>query len=116
MPRIAVAVVVVGVLAAAGLLFGPDLWLDDSAPMVTWQQEDEIPVATADPVDAAGTGGRGRVVGDAQCSPLHCNFMVNRGQASAADIETLVEGLRKDVLNATGVELRWEIRRIGDFA
>lgn len=68
-----------------------------------WQLIDEI-------------GGRGRIVGDAQCSPMHCNFMINRGTASAADIETLVEGLRKEVLNKTGVELRWEIRRIGEFA
>lgn len=59
-------------------------------------------------------GGRGRVVGDAQVSEQHCNFMINRGKASAADIETLVEGLRKDVLKETGVELRWEIRRIGE--
>jgi len=61
-------------------------------------------------------GGRGRVVGDAQCSPLHCNFMVNRGKASAADLETLIESLRKDVLKKSGVDLRWEIRRIGEPA
>lgn len=61
-------------------------------------------------------GGRGRVVGDAQVSPLHCNFMVNRGKATAADIENLVESLRKDVINKTGVELRWEIKRIGEPA
>jgi len=68
-----------------------------------WQLIDEI-------------GGRGRVVGDAQVSPQHCNFMINRGKATAADIETLVEGLRKEVLNKTGVELRWEIKRIGEPA
>lgn len=68
-----------------------------------WQLIDEI-------------GGRGRVVGDAQVSEQHCNFMINRGRATAADIETLVEGLRKEVLNKTGVELRWEIRRIGEVA
>ncbi|NWG92021.1 MAG: UDP-N-acetylmuramate dehydrogenase, partial [Parvularculaceae bacterium] len=68
-----------------------------------WQLIDEV-------------GGRGRVVGDAQCSDQHCNFMINRGKATAADIEALVEGLRKDVLNRTGVELRWEIRRIGEPA
>ena len=68
-----------------------------------WQLIDEI-------------GGRGRIVGDAQCSEQHCNFMINRGKASAADIEALVEGLRKEVLNKTGVELRWEIRRIGEPA
>lgn len=61
-------------------------------------------------------GGRGRVVGDAQCSEQHCNFMINRGKATAADIESLVEGLRKEVLNKTGVELRWEIKRIGEPA
>lgn len=61
-------------------------------------------------------GGRGRVVGDAQVSEQHCNFMINRGKATAEDIESLVEGLRKEVLNKTGVELRWEIRRIGEPA
>jgi UDP-N-acetylmuramate dehydrogenase len=59
-------------------------------------------------------GGRGRVVGDAQCSELHCNFMINRGKATASDLETLIESLRKDVFNKTGVDLRWEIRRIGE--
>ena len=63
-------------------------------------------------IDAVG--GRGRVVGDAQASEQHCNFMINRGAATAADLETLIESLRKDVLNETGVELRWEIRRIGE--
>lgn len=66
-----------------------------------WQLIDEV-------------GGRGRIVGGAQCSEQHCNFMINRGKATAADLETLVEGLRKDVLNRTGVELRWEIRRLGE--
>ncbi|MDZ7628220.1 MAG: UDP-N-acetylmuramate dehydrogenase [Parvularculaceae bacterium] len=61
-------------------------------------------------------GGRGRIIGDAQCSEQHCNFMINRGRATAADIESLVEALRKDVLNKTGVELRWEIIRIGEPA
>ena len=68
-----------------------------------WQLIDEI-------------GGRGRVVGDAQCSVQHCNFMINRGAATAADIETLVESLRNDVLAKTGVALRWEIRRMGEPA
>lgn len=69
----------------------------------SWQLIDEI-------------GGRGRVVGDAQASEQHCNFMINRGEASAADLETLIESLREDVLTKTGVELRWEIRRVGDPA
>ncbi|MEO0400550.1 MAG: UDP-N-acetylmuramate dehydrogenase [Pseudomonadota bacterium] len=58
-------------------------------------------------------GGRGRVVGDAQVSERHCNFMINRGAATAADLETLIEGVRADVARETGVELRWEIKRIG---
>ncbi len=67
----------------------------------SWQIIDEI-------------GGRGRVVGDAQVSERHCNFMINRGKATAADLETLIESLRKDVLTNTGIELHWEIRRIGE--
>ncbi|MEM9704874.1 MAG: UDP-N-acetylmuramate dehydrogenase, partial [Pseudomonadota bacterium] len=61
-------------------------------------------------------GGRGRVVGDAQVSEQHCNFLINRGQAQAADIEMLGESLREDVRRETGVELRWEIMRIGEAA
>ena len=79
----------------------PDLAL--SGGLKSWQLIDKI-------------GGRGRVVGDAQVSEQHCNFMINRGEASAADLETLIESLRKDVMRETGVELRWEIRRVGDKA
>lgn len=63
-------------------------------------------------IDAVG--GRGRVVGDAQMSPLHCNFMINRGQATAADLEALGEGLRQDVAARFGVDLHWEIKRMGE--
>jgi UDP-N-acetylmuramate dehydrogenase len=42
--------------------------------------------------------------------------MINRGAATATDIETLVESLRSDVLEKTGVDLRWEIRRMGEPA
>lgn len=69
----------------------------------SWQLIDEI-------------GGRGRIVGDAQVSEHHCNFMINRGNATAADLETLIESLRKDVLTKTGIELTWEIKRIGKTA
>ncbi len=62
-------------------------------------------------IDAAGC--RGLVVGDAQVSEMHCNFLINRGQASAADIETLGETVRKRVKENSGVELEWEIKRIG---
>jgi len=64
----------------------------------------------------AEVGGRGRVVGDAQVSEQHCNFMINRGEATAADLEALVESLRADVKRETGVELRWEIKRVGEPA
>lgn len=65
-------------------------------------------------IDAVG--GRGRIVGDAQMSELHCNFMINRGEASAADLENLGEGLRADVAREFGVDLQWEIKRLGDPA
>lgn len=61
-------------------------------------------------------GGRGRVIGDAQMSERHCNFMINRGSARAADLEELGESVRLDVEKKTGVSLRWEIRRIGEAA
>jgi UDP-N-acetylmuramate dehydrogenase len=62
-------------------------------------------------IDAAGC--RGLVVGDAQVSELHCNFLINRGSASAADIETLGETVRRRVADNSGVALEWEIKRIG---
>jgi UDP-N-acetylmuramate dehydrogenase len=62
-------------------------------------------------IDAAGC--RGLVVGDAQVSELHCNFLINRGAATAADIETLGETVRRRVKENSGVELDWEIKRIG---
>ena len=63
-------------------------------------------------IDAAGC--RGLVVGDAQVSTLHCNFLINRGAATAADIEALGEDVRRRVKAASGVELEWEIKRIGE--
>ncbi len=62
-------------------------------------------------IDAAGC--RGLVVGDAQVSELHCNFLINRGNATASDIETLGETVRKRVKENSGVPLDWEIKRIG---
>jgi UDP-N-acetylmuramate dehydrogenase len=64
-------------------------------------------------IDAAGC--RGLVVGDAQVSEMHCNFLINRGSATADDIERLGETVRARVLEASGVRLDWEIRRIGTF-
>jgi UDP-N-acetylmuramate dehydrogenase len=62
-------------------------------------------------IDAAGC--RGLIVGGAQVSELHCNFLINRGEATAADIEMLGETVRQRVKQTSGVELDWEIRRIG---
>jgi UDP-N-acetylmuramate dehydrogenase len=62
-------------------------------------------------IDAAGC--RGLVVGDAQVSEMHCNFLINRGKAAAADIEALGDEVRRRVRETSGVELEWEIKRIG---
>lgn len=62
-------------------------------------------------IDAAGC--RGLRVGGAHVSELHCNFLINDGEATAADIEELGETVRARVLEHSGVELEWEIRRIG---
>ncbi len=62
-------------------------------------------------IDAAGC--RGLKVGGAQVSELHCNFLINRGGATAADIEALGENVRRRVKETSGVELEWEIERIG---
>jgi UDP-N-acetylmuramate dehydrogenase len=65
-------------------------------------------------IDKAGC--RGLAVGDAQVSELHCNFLINRGQATAADLETLGETVRARVLATSGVALEWEILRVGRAA
>ncbi len=62
-------------------------------------------------IDAAGC--RGLRIGDAQVSEKHCNFLLNLGDASSADIEELGEEVRRRVLQATNIELEWEIQRIG---
>lgn len=62
-------------------------------------------------IDRAGC--RGLVVGDAQVSTMHCNFLINRGRATAADLESLGEEVRRRVLETGGGSLEWEIKRIG---
>lgn len=62
-------------------------------------------------IDAAGC--RGLKVGGAQVSPLHCNFLINTGTATAADLEALGELVRARVLETSGIDLRWEVRRMG---
>jgi UDP-N-acetylmuramate dehydrogenase len=65
-------------------------------------------------IDAAGC--RGLTRGDAQVSDKHCNFLLNLGGASSADIETLGDEVRERVKAHSGVSLEWEIQRVGDPA
>jgi len=62
-------------------------------------------------VDEAGW--RGRLFGAAKFSELHSNFMINTGDATAAELEGLGEAVRADVLTKMGIDLHWEIKRIG---
>jgi UDP-N-acetylmuramate dehydrogenase len=62
-------------------------------------------------VDEAGW--RGKPYGGAMFSPLHANFLINTGEATAADLEGLGEAVRSDVKAKLGVQLDWEIKRIG---
>ncbi len=65
-------------------------------------------------IDQAGC--RGLRIGAAQVSEKHCNFLINLGEATAGDIEALGEEVRRHVREKTGVQLEWEIRRIGEPA
>lgn len=65
-------------------------------------------------IDQAGC--RGLRIGAAQVSEKHCNFLINLGEATATDIESLGEEVRRRVREKTGVQLEWEIRRIGASA
>lgn len=65
-------------------------------------------------IDAAGC--RGLRIGDAQVSEMHCNFLVNLGAATAAEIETLGETVKRRVHEHSGIVLEWEIKRLGAMA
>ena len=60
-----------------------------------------------------GAGCRGLAIGDARVSDKHCNFLINEGNASANDIETLGDEVRRRVMNNSGIKLEWEIKRVG---
>jgi len=62
-------------------------------------------------IDAAGC--RGLKLGGAQVSEMHCNFLINTGNATGHDIEALGEAVRERVKQSSGIELHWEIKRIG---
>jgi len=63
-------------------------------------------------VDAAGW--RGKPIGGARFSEQHCNFLINDGTATASDLETLGETVRAEVKAQFGVDLHWEVKRIGE--
>ncbi len=62
-------------------------------------------------IDRAGC--RGLMIGGAQMSPMHCNFMINTGNATGFDLEYLGETVRARVMEHSGVRLEWEIKRLG---
>jgi UDP-N-acetylmuramate dehydrogenase len=62
-------------------------------------------------VDEAGC--RGLTVGDAQVSEKHCNFLLNLGNATSFEIEQLGEEVRRRVKEKSGIQLEWEIQRVG---
>jgi len=74
---------------------------DDSHELKAWKVIDEA-------------GLRGATLGGAQMSPMHSNFLVNIGGATAADLENLGEDVRKKVFQQRGITLEWEIMRVGE--
>jgi UDP-N-acetylmuramate dehydrogenase len=70
-----------------------------------------LPKKAWEVIDAAGC--RGLTIGDAQVSEKHCNFLLNLGTATSADIEALGEEVRARVAKHSGTELEWEIQRVG---
>lgn len=76
---------------------------DDTHDLKAWKLIDEV-------------GMRGARIGGAQMSPMHCNFLINTGGATAADLESLGESVRKRVFQQAGLWLEWEIMRVGDPA
>ena len=72
-----------------------------------------LPYKSWELIDNAGL--RGHKIGGAQMSEKHCNFMINTGDATAFDLEQLGEEVRRRVQEKSGISLRWEIRRIGEF-
>ena len=75
--------------------------VDDSQELKAWKVIDDA-------------GMRGATLGGAQMSPMHSNFLVNTGRATAADLEQLGESVRKRVSEHSGITLEWEIMRVGE--
>jgi UDP-N-acetylmuramate dehydrogenase len=93
-------------LRSAGCVFqNPDPARDCLPPDLPW--------SAGALIDRAGL--TGRIVGGASVSPVHANFIVNQGGATAADVRALIETCRREVLSQFGVQLRDEIVYLGDF-
>lgn len=75
---------------------------DDSQELKAWKVIDDA-------------GMRGATLGGAQISEMHSNFLINAGGATARDLETLGEEVRKKVLQTQGISLEWEIMRVGEY-
>jgi UDP-N-acetylmuramate dehydrogenase len=73
-----------------------------------------VPASAGALVDAAGL--KGRACGGARVSPVHANFVVNEGGATARDVASLIDGMREAVAARFGVRLEEEIVRVGEFA
>ncbi len=80
----------------------------------TGQADDSHELKAWKVIDDAGM--RGATLGGAQISPLHSNFLINTGGATAADLENLGEEVRKRVFQTSGITLDWEIMRVGEPA
>ena len=83
--------------------------------------KEELEAAGLDPSWGAwrlvdSVGGRGFMIGGAQMSEKHCNFMINTGEATSFDLECLGEEMRRRIYEQHGIKMRWEIRRIGRYA
>ena len=76
---------------------------DDSHELKAWKVIDDA-------------GMRGAKLGGAQMSPMHSNFLINAGGATATDLENLGEQVRKKVYEDSGITLEWEIMRVGEPA
>ncbi len=74
---------------------------------------DAVPCSAGALIDRVGLKGEKR--GGARISPVHANFIVNEGGATAADVVALIDEARRRVRDALGIELREEIVRLGDF-
>ena len=93
---------------------GADLVSEDDVAAFVGDADGAVTLLANPVTDGVLERCRGLRVGGAQVSEKHCNFFINTGDATAADIEALGEEVRRRVKAQSGVMLEWEIRRIGN--